>query len=210
MKKLKKMKGARALAAGLAMCMMICGVVGGSMAWLIDTTDSVKNTFTYGDVNISLEESDSNLDNDNNPNTNKYEMIPGSAIDKDPIITVRDDSESCWVFVELEKSANFDDFMTYEVAAGWNQLKDAQDVAVEGVYYRLVESTDTERQFSVLMGDQVMVKDTVTKDMLNALDSFTAMNDYPTLTVTGYAVQLENIDHAITAWGYVQDSLTNP
>ena len=56
MKKLKKMKGARALAAGLAMCMMICGVVGGSMAWLIDETAPVKNTFTYGDINIDLDE----------------------------------------------------------------------------------------------------------------------------------------------------------
>ena len=44
----------------------ICSfLVGTSVAWLSSTTDTVVNTFTYGDINIKIEETDTK-DNDNN------------------------------------------------------------------------------------------------------------------------------------------------
>ena len=140
------------------------------MAYLTDKTDSVENTFTTSDISITLEESE-DLD---------LKMIPGHTITKDPTVKVAGDSEDAWLFVKLEKSENFDDFMTYGMADGWTEL-----TGFDGVYYRKVLSTDAVKSFSALKDDQVTVKDTVTKVGMNALDEAT----YPTLTVTAYAHQ---------------------
>lgn len=185
----------RSLAVILAMILICGGVVGGTVAWLIANPDPVVNTFTYGDINIRLEETDTNLDGDNDPNTNEYEMMPGQEIAKDPTVTVEVGSENSWLFVKLEKSENFDQFMHYTIAEGWAQLYDAEGNQVEGVYYRYQAGIDEEAEdaeeavIHVLKDDKVTVKDEVTKEMLNALDPEGEEATYPTLTVTAYAVQ---------------------
>ena len=187
---------------------MLCAVIGGTVAWLIADTDPVINTFTYGDINIALEETDTNKDGDNNPNTNNYPMLPGNPIKKDPKVTFLANSENAWLFVKLEKTANFDDFMTYEIADGWTALN-----GVDGVFYREAVKSDTDAVFNVLKEDAdkntVFVKEEVTKEMLNALDANNASN-YPTLTITAYAVQRDsNITTAADAWAKIPSN-TNP
>ena len=68
------------LALIMALVLTLGGVIGGTVAWLIATPDPVVNTFTYGDINIDLDETDTKLDDDNDPNTNEYEMMPGQSI----------------------------------------------------------------------------------------------------------------------------------
>ena len=192
------MKKLKILALVLVAAMLLTGVVGGTIAWLIDKTEPVVNTFTYGDINIDLEETPT-PDDDDNPDTNEYEMIPGEEITKDPKVTVNTDSKASWLFVKLEKSANFDDFMEYEIADGWTQLKDAQGNLVTGVYYREVaEVTGQDVVFEVIKDNKVSVKETVTKEMLNALDPEGAAATYPTLTVTAYAVQRSGFEPEIS------------
>lgn len=181
----------KSLALVLALAMIVVCVVGGTLAWLTDKTAPVTNTFTYGDINITLAESE-DLD---------LKMVPGYTIDKDPKVTVKAGSEKCYLFVKVEKSTNFDTFMTYTMAAGWMQLKDASGNDVDGVYYRVVDTDGMGTAYSVLGAgsetysnvvytwndDQVLVKPTVTKDMLNALNAEGATQ--PTLTFTAYACQ---------------------
>ena len=50
------------IAAVLAIVLVVGGVVGGTVAWLIATPDPVVNTFTYGDIDITLTETDTKLD----------------------------------------------------------------------------------------------------------------------------------------------------
>lgn len=178
----------RVLALVLTMVLVFGGVVGGTVAWLIATPDPVVNTFTYGDIDITLEETDTH-DGDQNPNTNKYKMLPGREIAKDPKVTVKAGSEDNWLFVKLEKSANFDTFMTYTIADGWTQLYDEQGALVEGVYYRYQAAVTEDTVYSVLAEDKVVVSPDVTKAQLNALDEGPANASYPTLTVRAYAVQ---------------------
>ena len=170
---------------------LVCGsVVGGTLAWLIDQSDVAVNTFTYGDVNIDLDETDTDRDDDSNPDTNEYEMIPGEDMVKDPKVTVKEDSKANWLFVKLEKSENFDDFMEYEIAAGWIPLKDAQGQVIDGVYYREVpEVVDEDIVYEVIKDNKVHIKESVTKEMLNALNPEGQEANFPTLTVTAYAVQ---------------------
>ena len=182
----------------LAVTFVLCGIIGGTVAWLIADTDPVVNTFTYGDINITLEETDTNKDGDNDPNTNQYPMVPGNSIEKDPKVTVLANSENAWLFVKMEKTANFDDFMTYVIADGWTALD-----GVDGVYYREVEKAANNVEFTVIKDDTVNVKGEVTKEMLNALDANGASN-YPELTVTAYAVQRDsNITTAADAWAKI-------
>ena len=165
----------------VAVVLVLCCAIGGTLAWLTDRTNPVVNTFTVGDINIELTET-----------TTNYKMVPGNTISKDPKVTVKANSEACWLFVKVEKSSNFDNFMTYEMADGWTALP-----GVAGVYYREVAATTTATEFSVLKDNSVLVKNTVTKADLNAL----TQNTFPTLTFTAYAVQKDNVADAATAWG---------
>jgi len=175
------------LAMALALVLLIGGVVSGSLAWLTDKTDAVENTFTQSNINIELEESE-NLD---------LQMIPGHTITKDPKVTVVDGSEDCWLFVKVEESENFDSFMTYEMADGWNAL-----TGVSGVYYREVTGITADQTFAVLAGNQVKVLDTVNKSQMDAIANGTAT--VPTLTFTAYAVQYYKTNGgaftAVEAW----------
>lgn len=194
--------GKKALVLAAAFAVLITGAVSGTMAWLIDNTDPITNTFTYGDINITLKESDSNTDGDNNPNTNSYEMIPGAVIAKDPLVTVLADSKDSWLFVKLDESDNFDDFLEYTIADGWTKLE-----GEEGVYWRHTTESEDDQEFAVLEGNQVKVKESVTKQQLNALNAGDASN-YPTLTITAYAVQydegIESIATAEDAWALAE------
>ena len=163
----------KSLALVLALAMIVVCVVGGTLAWLTATTGSVTNTFTYGDINITLAESE-NLD---------LKMIPGYTIDKDPKVTVLAGSEKCYLFVKVAESDNFDSFMTYDMATGWTQ-GDGTDIP-SNVYYREVETSTANQEFGVLKDNQVTVSGDVTKTMLNDL----TVNTYPTLTFTAYACQ---------------------
>lgn len=159
--------------------------IGGTIAYLTASTESIVNTFTVGNVNITLDESD-NLD---------FKMVPGNEIDKDPVVTVLSGSEACWLFVKIEESANLDDFITYGVADGWIALD-----GVAGVYYRAVAAAETDQAFAVLADDEVSVLGTVTQGMMDAITDGTAED--PTLTFTAYAAQSANLTVA-EAWAAV-------
>lgn len=170
----------KTLALVLALTLLVAGVVSGTLAWLTDQTAEVKNTFTVGDINIGLTET-----------TADYKMVPGNAIAKDPTVTVKANSEACWLFVQVTKSENLDTFITYAIADGWTELE-------SGVYYREVSASAADQTFSVLAGNAVTVKSDVTKTMLE-----TAKTDAPTLTFQAYAVQKDNVASASDAWAKV-------
>lgn len=170
----------------LAIVLAVGCVVGGTLAWLTDTTGEVKNTFSPSDIDITLTETEE-----------EYKMVPGHTIHKDPKTSVVAGSEECYLFVKLDESVNFSEYMTYEIADGWTAL-----AGVNGVYYRQVNTADMGKEFTVLKNDQVSVKGTVTK-----ADMEKAETSKPTLTITAYASQLyKNNTETFTAseaWGNI-------
>ena len=165
----------KGLALVLALALMVVGAVAGTLAWLTAKSDTVTNTFTTSDIKVKLEET---------TGTN-YKMIPGYTISKNPKATVLSGSEECYLFVKLDKSASFDTYLEYVIADGWTKLD-----GVDTVYYRVVDGTTNQigTAYSVLKGDQVTVKGSVTKEQMNDLDVEGATK--PTLTITAYASQL--------------------
>ena len=168
----------------LAVLLVVGIAIGGTMAWLTSTPGDVINTFTTGDVNITLDETEAELvPGGDGDKAKDFQMIPGWTIDKDPKVTVLDGSEACYVFVQAVKSENFDSYMTYQIADGWTELP-----GYTGVYYQeFAEKITEDTELQVLKEDRVTVLDTVTKEMMNSLDN---RNDYPTLTFKAYAIQL--------------------
>ncbi len=180
----------------VAACLVACSIIGGSIAWLMTKTDPVVNTFTYGDINIKLEET-----------TGKsYKMMPGKTLAKDPFLTVIGESEDCWLFVKIEESqsAALANFIEYTVDPIWKPLP-----GVSGVYYMEVDYSADDQVFNIIEGKTVKVKDSVTKEQLATLDNSNA----PTLTFTGYAVQrdaeIAAIDTAEEAWALIGNSANN-
>lgn len=172
----------KTLALVLALTLLVAGIVGGTLAWLTDQTAEVKNTFTVGDINIGLTET-----------TTDYKMVPGNTIAKDPTVTVKANSEACWLFVKVTESTDLKDFITYAIAEGWTALP-----GVDGVYYREVPASAADQTFSVLADDAVTVKSDVTRTMLE-----TAKTDAPTLTFKAYAIQRDHFATADAAWAEV-------
>lgn len=188
----------------LAFALIFALGIGATLAWLTATSGSVTNTFTTSDINITLTESD-NLN---------LKMVPGHTITNDPKVTVVAGSEPCYLFVKVEKSTNFDSFMTYEMADGWLPLNDANN---DGIYYREVAALTSNQEFPVLKNNQVQVKSSVTKDMMNKIGEGEGKVAAPTLTFTAYASQMYKNSNATDnkftpaeAWANVQPAPTNP
>lgn len=173
----------KAFAAVLALVLVLGCALGGTVAWLVAKSDPVVNTFTYGDININLEETTGS----------SYKIIPGVDIAKDPKVTVKADSEACWLFVKVDEVGTFvADKVTYSVADGWTAL-----TGQPGVYYREVGAVTADTDFYVLKDNVVKVSDTLTKEDIKGITT------QPTLTFTAYAVQKDGIADAATAWSKI-------
>ena len=153
---------------------LVCScVMGVTLAYLVDKTDPLINTFTIGNIQIELDEAD----------TLDLKMMPGKIIAKDPTVTVKAGSEACYLFVKIDESANLGTYIEYSVdTSKWTKLQD-------GVYYiRIADTTASDTPYAVLAGNAVTVKTAVTQAQLEAAQGENA----PKLTFTAYAVQLMN------------------
>ena len=116
--------------------------VGATVAYLTDT-DSVKNTFTVGNVQITLDETDVDLygvkDGDTRVKANEYKLIPGHQYKKDPTLHVLKGSEDAWVrmLVTVNKHAELKQALE---AAGLNTMIDSTTGAV--LLQNMVEGWD--------------------------------------------------------------------
>lgn len=176
----------------LALVLVIGVAAGGTVAWLVSSTDPVVNTFTYGDINITLEETTGT----------SYKIIPGVDIGKDPKVTVKKDSEACWLFVEVKEEGTFvANKVTYSIDDGWTQ-GDGTNIPAN-VYYRSVDAVKADTDFAVLKDNKIYVSEELSK---SDIQSITAQ---PKLTFTAYAVQKDGIVDADTAWTKANPT-TNP
>lgn len=174
----------------LALVLALGCAVGGTIAWLTAQTGEVKNTFTYGNINIDLTETV--------PENRQAKIIPGTDIAKDPKVTVKANSEDCYLFVKVVEDGTFvANKVTYDIANGWMPVDGQTDV-----YYREVTNSATDQDFYVLKDNKVYVKDTLTKDDIKDITA------NPTLTFTAYAIQKEGFADAKAAWAKIPTTVT--
>lgn len=89
------MKKKTILVAAIAVMLVAALVVGGTLAYFTDKTEAKPNTFTVGNVKIDLTET---AWHDNDDHT----LVPGKFYDKNPTITVKDNSQDAYVFLKLD------------------------------------------------------------------------------------------------------------
>lgn len=169
----------------VAVVLVLCCAIGGTLAWLTDKTGEVKNTFAPSDINITLTETP-NTDTDGNGENDawKADMIPGFSYTKDPVVTVKGGSVDCYLFVKFEENGDPATYLTYTstltAANGWTQ-GDSTSIP-SNVWYRVVKAGDTTKSWNLLDGNTIAVNDTLTKtDMPTTA---------PELVYTAYATQL--------------------
>lgn len=192
----------------LTVCLMLVVMVasiGGTVAWLTAQTDTVTNTFTYGDINIDLYEhnydaSTNSLGTKKVKEVEDYKIIPGVNLPKDPTVEVKANSEACWLFVKVEKTGTFvENKVTYSIADGWTQL--TGEGITDTVYYRQVAAdAQNDQTFDVLEQTTadgktyaITVSNQLTKAEVKGQGNVT-------LTFTAYAIQQEGFGTAGAAW----------
>lgn len=180
---------ARVLVMAVALTLIIGGIIGGSVAWLTAKTDPVVNTFTVGDINITLTET-TGLN---------YKIIPGVDIKKDPKVTVKANSEACYLFIKVEEE-NWPTVAETDGTKKINYSIDSEWKALEGqssVYYREVSAATVDTAFNVITDNKVTVSQSLTKAEASSIKG------QPKLTFTAYAIQKDGVADAATAWAKV-------
>lgn len=160
----------------VAFVLTIAASVGVTLAWLTAKSGDVTNTFAPSTINIELTETE---DGDNKT----FLMVPGHELAKNPTVVVEGGSQKCYVFVRMTKANEPDTYLNYSIASGWTLVNGKTDV-----YYKVVESSDTNQSFIILTDNKVTVKQEVTKTQMDTLKT-SGEAKYPKLTFKAYAMQ---------------------
>lgn len=196
-KKTRRAKARRALLSISLVLVMMMAAVGGTIAWLTDSTDEIKNTFTVGNVDIDLTETANNSSNDGW----EAELNPGSVYVKDPKVTVIKGSEECYLFVEVTQPKTIENILEYtlwmDVSPTQHELTwtkgDGSDIPAN-VWYTTISETLTANSnlvIELLKDNQVKVSENLTNQNMPSKDL--------TLSFKAYAAQTANMT-AQQAW----------
>ncbi|MBQ7969233.1 MAG: hypothetical protein IJ292_05360 [Clostridia bacterium] len=227
----------KALALALCAVLLVVSTVFVTMAFLTGS-DSVQNTFTFGQVGISLDEAEVDAsgkvkNGENRKSTdgrvegNEYHLIPSHNYVKDPTIHVDDDSENCLLFVKLENalepivagkntfSAEDPADTVYTIEAqmmknGWTLIDSANNIWAYNKVVAENEHINVFDEFTLTDNADVSKYATVKDDQGNVKGG-------KTIKVTAYAVQADGFvedttvspDDAKNAWGETKDSFEN-
>lgn len=193
--------------------------IGGTIAWLTDSTQEVTNTFTAAGIDITLTETwnaGANPDDPTSKNDHwEVQLIPGKTYEKNPVVAVtRPDTDvDIYLFVKVED--NISNYVTYtsllNADNGWTQLS-TTDGSV--VWYRTVTADETNSDggapsWHLIDNDTVTVKSTLVKagSAVDGDGNTNMPSDAVTLKYTAYAIQTEGFNTATStvadAWAKV-------
>lgn len=198
------MKNAKkALILVLCAALLVGASVMGTLAFLQMQTQTVTNTFTVGNVTITMDEAKVDAygapltgrnDVTNEALKHTYKLIPGREYVKDPVVYVTANSEACWLFVKVENGiaayeADTNKIADQLVANGWKELTTAP-----GVYYISVDAATAKVGEDYKVFESFTIKAELTNAELAAIPGDTEIN------VTAYAIQADGLTTADQAW----------
>lgn len=220
-------KTTKVLALLLCAVLLVVGSVMGTLAYLTYTTETVQNTFTVGNVTIDLDEAAVNEDgtyvtnHDNRVKANEYHLLPGHTYFKDPTVTVKADSDDCYVRMKVQvenlnelKTAmpvaeyptyyNGDLFLVQMLVNGWDNnvwAYETFDAATNTYEFRYVGSKATDGVIPKAATDTVLedlfTEIKVPETLDNTSISYLANVQ---INVTAEAIQADGFDTAADAW----------
>lgn len=198
----------------LASALLLVSVTVGATVAYLTSTDSVTNTFTVGNVALTLDETNTDgKDGEGNANeneardkANEYHLLPGQSYVKDPIVHVAANSENSYVFVKVvnglapieeatsDEEGGYKNIEAQIIANGWTKLDN-----VDNVYYRSYAKSETVTNYTVFTKVQLKGEGLVNGpagDGEISIDTYGEAN----ITVTAYAIQAVGFDSANAAW----------
>lgn len=193
------MKKSKVLLTLVCAVLLVAASVMGTLAYLT-SQDSVTNTFTVGNVAITLDETDvdDSTPNANRDKANSYKLMPGHEYTKDPIVHVDDASEDCYLFVKVTNEITAIEDSTSTVASqmaakGWKAVDDQT-----GLYVYVGTAADATAPLAVTKSTNVTVFEKV--KVAGTVDN-TTLAGYAnkTITVTAYAVQKDGFEDKTAA-----------
>ena len=185
----------------IAVCaaLLVCVTISATVAYLTSTA-KVENTFTVGDVKITLDEAKVTaagvpVEGAARVTANKYHLLPGNQYVKNPIVHVDANSESCIVFVKVENGIKNIEAPTTTVNGqviyksiedqmagyGWQAL-----TGHPGVYYK--KATDSLLPAEIPAGENLKVFDRFMISYDADGDTLKAYKDAK-ITIKAYAIQ---------------------
>ena len=203
----------KAMVLSLCAVLLVISTVFATMAFLT-SQDTVKNTFTVGEVSITLDEKDTDNSRTNTTTSgrdkaNEYHLLPSQTYEKDPTVHVAKNSEDCFVYVKVTNGIagaeaqtgiyNGDEYKSISEQIenlGWAQLV-VNDKEVDGVYYKTVAKEDANRDLVVF--NEFKIKDEITNAELSTYVT-EEENATKIIEVIAYAVQCAGFDDAADAW----------
>ena len=187
---LKRLNKKKSIILIFSCILLLTVIVSGTIAWFKSESNSLVSKFSYGNIKIFITEEDVNDENVKN-----FEIIPGAKIKKNTTVTVEENSEDCWLFIEIEQSDNFYNFMNYSIEAGWKKLEE-----YENIYYREVDKKNEKQIYAVFKDDIINVNSDITRELFNSLTD----DNYPMISILAYGIQrnskIDAIDTAEDAW----------
>ncbi|MBR6549317.1 MAG: hypothetical protein IKT68_07230 [Clostridia bacterium] len=209
---LKIKPGKKVLLLVVMAVLLVVSTVFGTLAWLTSETETITNTFTYGKVEITMDEapvdSYGQVVEGDRRTTNDYKLVPGHTYTKDPTIHVGSESENCFVMVKIEnqlgEDATFDlidlpaEYSTNDQSVPWEEYTTVAEGNTK-VYYLPV---------AVKPGAEVKVFEEFTfSTTVGSEDKPIANYEGLQIILTGYAIQAEGFtgDDGLvqieSAWG---------
>lgn len=189
------MKKNKVLLTVVCAVLLVAASVMGTLAYLT-STDEVKNTFSVGNVKITLDETDVD---DSTPNAtrdkaNSYKLMPGHEYTKDPIVHVDAASEDCYLFVKVVNEIAAIEDSTNTVASqmaakGWKALGTGYD----NIYVYVGTANGASAPLAVSAGSNITVFEKV---KVAGTVNNTTLAGYAnkTITVNAYAVQKDGFE----------------
>lgn len=183
-------KAKKGLLLVLCAVLLVGATIAGTVAYLTSTTEVVNNTFTAGNVKITLDEAPVDLYGEvvtgDRRTANEYKLIPGHSYTKDPTVHVAADSEDCWLFVKItDEIADIQDGKTIAeqlTEKGWSPVTGTTNVYA----YKDIVAAGAD----VVVFESFKIKEDA------AVSSYVGK----TITVQAYAVQSDGFASAQAAW----------
>lgn len=137
--------------------------------------------------------------------SNKYTLIPGLDIPKDPHIVITGKTEiEAYLFVEVVDKTN--EAITWEIADGWTLLDGVtgkKDNGTVYVYNTVLDENFTGSPVYILKGDQITVSQELLTEDAAAADTLTF---YASMGETAASDETEFIKKAAEVYGTVQEN----
>ena len=209
-------KNNKALLVTLSAVAMVIATVFGTMAYFTDQ-DVVTNTFTVGQVHLTLDEKNVDQDQDKDgeiperDKENQYRLIPGHTYEKDPTVTIEKNSEASYVYMtvtvqnyeNLTKALPQSDYYAdgvfllqnlcdWKADSPW-QYKGFKDGKYRFVYQNTVSGGENGTKLPALFNEITVPGADIDNDSIKYLENVQ-------IVVNAYAVQEAGFDNYNEAW----------